>query len=301
MMMWVILGIFSSFFLGFHEIFKKAALVNNAVIPVLFAGSASGALMFLLLLLISCFFEDTLLGSIVSIPVVSAKAHMFFLLKSVIVSAAWLFSYFSVKHLPVTLLAPINASGPVYTLLGAMIIYGERLNGLQWAGVALAVGSYYFLSYGMPGSKEAYRNSRWLLFAFFGILFNSISALLDKYLVLHYDRIAMQAWFSVYTSGIFLIVMLFLWMPSRYHTTAFEWKWSIVFIGVFLVVADFFYFKALSFDNSLVSILIIIRRASAVLVFSAGALYFRETSLKTRAIMLAGILCGVALIVLGST
>jgi transporter family protein len=65
-------------------------------------------------------------------------------------------------------------------------------------------------------------------------------------------------------------------------------------------VADFFYFKALSYDHSLVSVLIIVRRASAVLVFGAGAVYFKETSLRRRGIVLAGILIGVGLVVAGS-
>lgn len=299
MIIWVVLGIFSSFFLGFHEIFKKVALEKNAVIPVLFAGSASGALVFVPFLILSCVFPDTE-GSIFFIPKVTIEGHLFFMLKSAIVSTAWLFGYFSVKHLPVTLLAPVNASGPVWTLLGAMLIYTETLNVLQWTGVATAIGSYYLLSFGSNNPDKKYYHTRWLFFAFLGILFNSISALLDKYLVQHFDRIAMQAWFSVYTSVIFLIVMLLMWFPARHRNTPFTWKWAIVLIGVFLVIADFFYFKALSYENSLVSILIIIRRASAVIVFTAGALYFKETSLKKRLVMLAGILAGVVLIVLGS-
>jgi drug/metabolite transporter (DMT)-like permease len=93
---------------------------------------------------------------------------------------------------------------------------------------------------------------------------------------------------------------MIVWYPSRKKTTPFKWRWSIVLIGVFLVIADFFYFKALSLSGSLVSILIIVRRASAVLVFAAGALYFKETSLRKRGIVLAGILIGVALVVIGS-
>jgi len=300
MIMWVLLGIFSSFFLGFHEIFKKVALIKNAVIPVLFAGSVSGALVFVPFLMISHYFPGSSISRIIYIPPATAEAHVLFLLKSAIVSAAWLFSYFSVKHLPVTLLAPVNASGPVWTLLGAMLIYGERLNGLQWTGVLVSIGSYYLLSYGMPDADNHRNNSRWLFFAFLGIIFNSVSALLDKYLVLHYDRIAMQAWFSVYTSAIFFLVLLFLWYPTRAKSTSFEWRWAALLIGLFLVVADYLYFKALSYENSLVSILIIIRRASAILVFTAGAVYFKETSLKKRLLMLAGILAGVILIVIGS-
>jgi transporter family protein len=298
--MWIILGIFSAAFLGFHEIFKKAALNHNAVLPVLLLGTGAGAFAFLPFIVISRCFPEFSGNYGIYIPASSLNAHLMFLLKSGIVSVAWLFGYFSVKHLPVTLLAPLNSSGPVWTMLGAIIIYGERMNALQWTGVAISLGFYYALSFGGNVSGVVKKNNRWILFAFMSIIFNSISALLDKYLVQQYDRIAMQAWFSIYTTLIFLLLLVIVWYPARKNTTLFMWRWSIPFIGLFLVVADFFYFKALSFDGSLVSVLIIVRRASAVLVFAAGAFYFKETSLRRRGIVLAGILFGVALVVVGS-
>jgi transporter family protein len=298
--MWIILGIFSAAFLGFHEIFKKAALNHNAVLPVLLLGTGAGAFVFLPFIIISRCFPEFSGNYGIYIPASNFHAHLMFLLKSGIVSVAWLFGYFSVKHLPVTLLAPLNSSGPVWTMLGAIIIYGERMNALQWTGVAISLGFYYALSFGGNVKGVVKRNNRWILFAFLSIIFNSISALLDKYLVQQYDRIAMQAWFSIYTTIIFLLLLVIVWYPARKNTTLFTWRWSIPLIGLFLVVADFFYFKALSFDGSLVSVLIIVRRASAVLVFAAGAFYFKETSLRRRGIVLAGILFGVALVVVGS-
>jgi bacterial/archaeal transporter family protein len=299
-MMWILLGIFSAAFLGFHEIFKKAGLTHNAVLPVLFLSSATSGAVFIPFLMLSRAFPDYALAHNLYISVSGLKAHTLFLLKSCIVAAAWLFGYFSVKHLPVTLLAPLNASGPVWTMLGALVIYGERMNLVQWAGIAVSIGFYYALSFGGNIRGASARDNRWIFFAFLSILFNSASALLDKYLVRHYDRIAMQAWFSVYTACLFLVILLLFWYPARRKTTGFTWRWSIVMIGLFLIVADFFYFKALSFDQSLVSVLIIIRRASAILVFAAGAFYFKETSLRRRGIVLAGILVGVMLVVIGS-
>ena len=298
--MWIVLGIFSAVFLGFHEIFKKAGLNHNAVLPVLFLGSASAAMIFVPLLLVSRIDPDFARYTGIYIGQSRIDAHLLYLLKSMIVATAWIFGYFSVKHLPVTLLAPLNASGPVWTMLGAIIIYGERMNALQWIGVAVSLGFYYALSFGGNVGITAKRDKRWIFFALLSIIFNSISALLDKFLVRQYDRIAMQAWFSVYTAVIFLLVLLIIWYPSRKNTTRFSWRWSVILIGIFLVIADFFYFKALSFDGSLVSVLIIVRRASAVLVFAAGAFYFKETSLRKRGIVLAGILAGVALVVVGS-
>lgn len=298
--MWILLGIFSAAFLGFHEIFKKTSLNQNAVLPVLFIGSASAAAVFIPFLIFSRLNPTWTLSHGVFIPKSTGVAHLMFLLKSVIVATAWIFGYFSVKHLPVTLLAPLNTSGPVWTMIGAILIYGEAMNALQWTGVAVSMAFYYALSFGGNIRGTAPSDKRWIFFAFLSILFNSISSLLDKYLVQEYDRIAMQAWFSVYTAVIFLIIVLIIWYPTYKKTTPFSWRWSAVGIGVFLVVADFFYFKALSYEGSLVSILIIVRRASSVIVFISGALYFKETNLRKRGIVLAGILAGVGMVVLGS-
>lgn len=298
--MWILLGILSAVFLGFHEIFKKAGLNHNAVLPVLFLSSAASAAVFIPFLVFSRTFPGFSGLHHLYIPASGFTAHLLFLLKSCIVATAWLFGYFAVKHLPVTLLAPLNASGPVWTLLGAILIYGERMNALQWTGVAISMAFYYALSFGGNIRGVGKKDNRWILFAFLSIIFNSASALLDKYLVKHYDRIAMQAWFSVYTALIFLIIVMVVWYPARMNTTRFTWRWSVILIGLFLIVADYLYFKALSYDHSLVSVLIILRRASAVLVFAAGAFYFKETSLRRRGIILAGILLGVALVAMGS-
>ena len=46
-------------------------------------------------------------------------------LKAVMVLSSWIFGYFGIKHLPITIVGPINATRPVLTLVGAMIIFGE--------------------------------------------------------------------------------------------------------------------------------------------------------------------------------
>lgn len=298
--MWAILGILSAGFLGFHEIFKKVALQRNAVLPVLLWGTAAGALIFIPFIVISRLFPSFSVHYGIFIPSADFQAHLMFFIKSIIVSTAWLFGYFSVKHLPVTLLAPLNSSGPVWTMLGAILIYGEQMNILQWIGIGISLGFYYALSFRGDRMGVDKQNKKWIFFAFLSIIFNSISALFDKYLVREYDRIAMQSWFSIYTTLIFIVIIAIIWYPKREKTTPFKWRWSIPLIGFFLVIADFLYFKALSYEGSLVSILIIIRRASAVLVFAAGAIYFKESSLRQRGIVLAGILIGVALVIIGS-
>lgn len=298
--MWLLLGICSAFFLGFHEIFKKVSVNRNAVLPVLFFGSLTSAVFFLPFIGLSWLHPDRFENALWFVSRVPLKAHLLFFIKSVIVSFAWLFGYFAVKHLPVTLLAPVNASGPVWTILGAMIIYGERLNMLQWSGVVISLTFYYLISFGGNIRSHSEIGKKWMLFALLSILFNSASALLDKYLVAHYDRVAMQAFFSVYTACIFGLIFFVIRKKSPRSIPDFFWRWAIPLIGLFLIGADYFYFWALSREGSMVSILIILRRASAIIVFTAGIAYFKESNLRRRALVLIGILLGVTLVVLGS-
>lgn len=78
--------------------------------------------------------------------------HRWVVLKSLIVLLSWVFGYFAIAHLPLTIVGPINATRPVITLVGAMVVFGERLNGWQWAGVGLAILSVFLLA--GSGKKE---------------------------------------------------------------------------------------------------------------------------------------------------
>lgn len=293
--MWILLGVFSSFFLGFHEIFKKVGLVKNAVVPVLLVSTIAGALTCLPFWAFSRIAPNAM-PSLFFIPEQSWLGHLLFFTKAVIVAAAWVFGYYSVKHLPVTVISPIVASGPIWSIVGAIIIYGEVLSGVQWIGVAVTMGFYLALSLNNRRETELKGSSKWLIFAFLNVLFNSASALFDKYLVQHYDRLAMQCWFTVYTALLFfLLLMIFrrrLSMGDPY-----QFRWAIPMIGIFLIVADYFYFMALSLPGGMVSILMVLRRASSVLVFATGALYFKEGNFKNRLVYLIGILAGVVIVV----
>lgn len=109
--------------------------------------------------------------------------HMLILIKSVIVLSSWVLGYFAIKHLPLTIQGPINASRPVLVLVGAMLIFGERLNWLQWVGVIIGFASLFFIS--RIGGREGFsmRNSCWLWMSIGATMLGAVSALYDKYLL----------------------------------------------------------------------------------------------------------------------
>ena len=137
--MWLLLAFLSATLLGFYDVFKKQSLKDNAVLPVLFLNTLFSSLIFLPFILVSAFEPDLLGGTIFNVPVAGWEQHKYIIIKSFIVLSSWIFGYFGMKHLPITIVGPINATRPVMVLVGAMLVFGERLNLYQWIGVMLAV------------------------------------------------------------------------------------------------------------------------------------------------------------------
>lgn len=167
------------------------------------------------------------------------------------------------KHLPITIVGPINATRPVMVLVGAMLVFGERLNLYQWVGVMLAVASFFMLS--RSGKKEGidFKHNKWILFIILAAVMGAVSGLYDKFLMKQLNPMLVQSWYNVYQFFIMGTIIFLLWWPKRKTTTPFRWDWTIILISVFLSAADFVYFYALSYDDSMISIVSMVRRGSA--------------------------------------
>ena len=298
--MWLVLAFLSAALLGFYDAFKKESLRDNAVLPVLFLNTVFSSLVFLPFILLSYGAPDVLRGTMFDMPVAGWEEHKYILLKSFIVLSSWIFGYFGMKHLPLTIVGPINATRPVMVLIGALLVFGERLNLYQWIGVLLAVLSFFMLS--RSGKKEGidFKHNKWILFIVLAAVAGAVSGLYDKYLMTRLHPMLVQSWYNVYQVFIMCPIILLLWYPQRKTSTPFRWKWTIVFISLFLCAADFAYFYALSYEDSMISIVSMVRRGSVVVSFLFGALFFHEKNLKSKAIDLILVLIGMFFLYLGS-
>ena len=299
--MWLLLAFCSAALLGFYDVFKKKSLSNNAVLPVLALNTLFSSIIFIPFILLSHFAPQMLQDSIFYVPDSGGwEVHKFILLKSFIVLSSWAFGYFGMKHLPLTIVGPINATRPVMTLVGAMLIFGERLNLYQWIGVFMAVISFFMLS--RSGKKEGidFKHDRWIWFVVLAAVLGAVSGLYDKYLMGRFNNMQVQAWYNIYQLFMMGGVLMFLWWPKRKTSTPFRWDWCIILISVFLSAADFVYFYALSMEDSMISIVSMVRRGSVVVSFLFGAMLFHEKNLKSKAIDLLLVLIGMFFLYLGS-
>lgn len=298
--MWSIFGVVSAILLGIYDVLKKWSLNGNAVLPTLLISVSTSALIFTPVLIGSnyypSFFESIHLYS----RPIGAIEHLLIFVKSLIVVSSWILAFFAVKHLPITIVTPIRATGPLWTLIGALLIFSERLNPLQWLGLSVAL-TFFFL-FSTTGKLEgiSFTRNKWIFFIIGATLLGSASALYDKFIIRAIDRVAVQAWFSVYQMVIMLPVTALFWYPNRKKHTPFSWRWTIPLIGLTLVVTDYFYFYAISFPDALISVLSGIRRSGVVVAFIIGALIFKDKNIKRKAVFLAGIIVGVLLMAFGS-
>ena len=292
--MWIALAFVSAFCLGFYDIFKKLSVHDNNVPLVLMLNTLFGTLL-MSPVFVAAFTTGQwgLAGGL--------QGHLHVLLKAVIVLSSWILGYFAIKHLPLTIQGPINASRPVMVLLGAIPIYGEHLNWLQWAGMLLGFASLFFIS--RIGSREgfSFRHSAWLWMSIGATALGAVSALYDKFLMRHYVATDVQAWYSLYQFILMSAIVAVLQRFAPAHAgDRFRWRWAIPCISLFLTAADLAYFYCLSLPGAMISVVSMIRRGSVIISFLYGIVILHEKNIRRKAIDLAVLLVSLGLLVLGS-
>lgn len=290
--MWVLLALLSAVGLGVYDIFKKLSLRDNNVLLVLFLNTVFGALLMSPVIISGIVHGNWGLGNTI-------HGHLLIVLKSFIVLSSWLFGYYGIKHLPLTIAGPVNASRPVMVLLGALLIFGEKLNLLQWGGMLLGFVSLFLIS--RVGAREGFslKESRWLWFSFAAAFLGAVSALYDKFLLKRFEPLEVQAWYALYQVMIMGGTVLIL---NRLHasTTPFRWCWTIPCISLFLTGADIAYFYSLSIPGSMIAIVSMIRRGSVLVSFFYGVFALSERNIRTKLIDLAILGLSLTLLILGS-
>ncbi len=314
--MWVVYAIVSATLLGLYDVFKKQSLKDNAVIPVLFLNTVICSMLFLPAIAGS-HWGMIGGGSQFYVPAGGWNEHKLVIIKAFIVLSSWFCGYMAIKRLPLTLVGPINATRPVMTLVGAMFIFGERLNLLQWAGVLTAIFSFYLLS--RSGKKEGidFKSNVWVLLLILGAILGAISGLYDKYLMSEsgagLNRFFVQGWYNIYQAIIMSIITLTAYRKHiegffRRNATQdctvsgdrFHWRWSIPMISVALTLADLAYLYALSIPGAMISIVSMIRRSSVLVSFGFGALLFHEKNIKGKIADLTLVFISLIFLVLGT-
>ncbi|MBQ9338996.1 MAG: DMT family transporter [Paludibacteraceae bacterium] len=307
--MWIVLGILSAICLGFYDVSKKESLVGNSVSGVLLLSVLCSSLLLVPMLVLS---RTGILpcSSVFYVAQVGLESHLYILLKAALVLSSWLFAYIAIKNLPLTIVAPVNATRPMWTLIGALLIFGEQLNSWQWIGVVIIIAAFYAFS--VVGKKEgiSFTNNKYIWALLLGMFLGAASGLYDKYLMRHIDHNAVQVYYTFYQTLMMLPVWLVIHyvikdkykddVKNKHDSSPLRWRWWILGISVFLVLSDFFYLLSLTYPDSLIAVISTTRRCGVIIPFLFGALVLHDKNTVPKAVCLLFVLIGMICLIIGT-
>lgn len=288
--MWVVLSFVSALCLGLYDLAKKSSVRDNAVPMVLLLNVLTGASIYLPIILWSGWIQP-----------LDATGHGLLFAKSALVGASWTFAFFALKHLPITIAAPIRATSPLWTILIAVLLMGEQPTSIQWFGIAIIMGAFAYFS--TTGKSEGiyFRRNRWVGLMIVATLLGATSSIYDKFLLQRcgYAPVTVQAWFSIYLCPVMTPLALYWGLRDR-KSKPFQFRWTIPAIAVCLLIADILYFTAIATDDAMVSVISPVRRTSVIIPFAFGILVLSEKNWKPKLLSILLMLLGVALVGINS-
>ena len=279
---WLFWILASSVALSLYDLSKKASVKNNAVFPTLFISTFSGWSA------LTCYLACS--GGFTAVFDVTGAEVALLLVKSCIVAASWTATYMALRTLPITCAAPIRATGPLWTLIGAVLLFSEVPTPVQAIGMALVLAGCVFFSVSSRRDPSS-GGFKAVALALAGTVFGSCSALYDKYLMqgAGLGPLTVLWWFL---GGMMLMYMA----AAAFDRRRFEWRITMPLVGILLAFSDACYFNAIASPESQISVLSLIRRSSIILTFFVGGAVFKEGDLRRKALALAAILAGVLLL-----
>ncbi len=281
--MWVWLAVASSALLGFYDVGKKYCLRRNGVLYVLL-----GITLFSVLFLLP-FFQ---LGT--------GREHLILVFKALLVTVSWVTGLLGIKYLPLTTASTLKASRPMLVVVLSLLVFDERLSLLQWAGVVLVFFAIFML--GRTSRKEgiSFTGNKGVIYMLLAIFSGAASALWDKYIIADMAPLFIQSWTNVYIAAFLLLLIAGRSLLGREKPEPFRFDWMLPLTAVVITASDALYFYSLSGEGALLSVITLVRRTSVVVTFVLGALLFKEHRIRDKAVVLAVLLAGLVLLVLGS-
>ena len=279
--MWIWMALASAVFLGVYDVAKKAALKRNGVYPILLVATALSAL------LVSPFL---IWGT--------GADHLRLIFKAVLVTTSWVSGMIALQLLPITTVSTFKTSRPMFVVVFSIVLFGERLNWMQWIGVAAVLVALWLLSVNSEREGISFKGNRGFWALLLSVFSGVASALWDKHIMSGLQPLFVQSWTNIYIT--LMLAAIILLRSLRGQKEAFKWDWTLVLIAVLIAAADMLYFFSLKEDGSMLSVVSLIRRSAVIITFALGAILFKEKRIAQKAGVLLLMLAGVVLLMLGS-
>lgn len=319
-MTWVLLVLAYGLIKGMREVLKKKALEKNTTLEVLFL--------------------YTLLSFIIVIPEIrgafneEASTLIVVALKSLAIFLAWIFSFNSIRYIPISLYGILDLSRVLFATLFGVLIMKETLGTGQLLGLFLVALGLLLLKADPHKKTENIDDKKvpaiHVFLLFLSCMLNSVSGILDKVLMT-FTSISeghLQFWYMLFLViyySIYVIVTLFIsnkkaakTISSDQESASFKiskdntvssnpkvfnlrsalknyWIWLL---AVLFVIADRCLFIANADPDSKVTVMTLIKQSCCFVTILAGKFIFHEKKILHKFICACIIVAGIIVSVL---
>lgn len=306
-MIWIFLVLIYGILKGFREIAKKKAMEKNSVMEVLFS--------------------YTLISFIFVIPQapkafgMEIKFYFLIALKSFFIFLAWIFSFHSLKKLPVSVYGILDLSRVLFaTSLGIFILH-ESLSINQILGLIFVCSGLLLLKFKPPLLKKIFKyddsdfskkekklisgennlhsqtktTNFYIFLALLSCFLNAGSGFLDKILMKELSSSQLQFWYMLFLTIYYLIYILF--KKEKFRKTIFK-NWWIYLLAIMFVIGDKVLFIANGMEGSKITIMTLIKQSGCIVTILGGKFIFKEKNTAYRLFCAATVIFGIVIGVL---
>ncbi len=283
-MSWLMITIISGVFMGIWDVFKKVATAKASVLNVLALYSlfSFGMLLY--------DYKNALAIELTLLPLIA--------LKTAIIFVTWTLSFTAIKHLPISLASPLRSLTPMFTIVLGIVFLHERLDLLQSLGIGIILVAYYVIGKVSGGEVTGIFRNKFLYLLVISTFLSALSGLMDKVILRSANSGQLQFWF-MFMLAVSYGVAHTISSLKHHKKVVVQFNWSIVWMSLFIVVADRLYFMAMSMPGSQLSIIMPIRYISVIVSVIVGGIIFKEDNLKTKLIGVTQLLLGISLVFAG--
>lgn len=288
-MTWIVFALMASVLIGADIVVRKKALIKDSAIEFM----SIAAIVTLLAILPLSFFATML----------PARDLFLILLKSFFAMNFFFLADRALKKMDVSAFAPLANLSPILLVFIGYFFLGEKLTTIQLAGVALTiVGAYVLeLKKGIKDLKQPFveaRKSKYLHLVFLGLIFAAIAASLDRFILRSVGLLDFYFYQALFIS-LFVFIYLFVFFDGvsgieKGYKKAGLW---VVLASVLFLLADYFYFKALTMPTAFIVLVIAVKRLSSLFATLLGGEIFHEKNLLRKSLACGIMLAGVFLII----
>lgn len=280
--MWVLFILIYSLLKGSREGMKKAALKKSSSTEILF------------------FY--TLIGLICTLPFSKdafslAPIYIFYVfIKAVVVCTAWLFAFYALKNMTVSLYGIMDLSRMVFSTMLGVFVLKESFTLSKAIGVGLVILGLMLVNLKKKGSSSQMTLVT-LIAALLNCFLNAVSGTMDKVLMQYMESSQLQFWFMFFMTFIYGVIILA--RQEKLSLKRVGKNYWIVLMSISLVIGDKLLFEANANPESEVTVMTVIKQSSVFVTVLTGWLVFKEKNILYKFLCALIVLSGILVAVLG--